>query len=229
MCLCTVSIHLFSELNGISNALLYSARSCNALQGPPRASAHDCKIASSVGDPMVCHCSVHITECLDCGSLTESLLWNCDPREGLRGHDKTAPLFRTPHMHNAMVLRSSARSCHKSLPPSWSGSTVFRFSVTPWSFSPVGNSSWKGFGMVSCVGLPEMMLLACEKLLAGTARVTSDIFPVVSVPVLSEQITLTQPKVSTASNFRTNTLQADSCREAIINESVTVGNRPSGT
>jgi len=53
--------------------------------------------------------------------------------------------------------------------------------------------------------------------------------PLVSVPVLSEQTTETQPSVSTASSLRTSTLRSDIFCEAIISEMVTVGISPSGT
>mmetsp|Transcript_72758 Transcript_72758/g.217212 ORF Transcript_72758/g.217212 Transcript_72758/m.217212 type:complete len:208 (+) Transcript_72758:1673-2296(+) len=57
----------------------------------------------------------------------------------------------------------------------------------------------------------------------------SDISPEVSVPVLSEQTTETQPRVSTASSLRMSTLCEDIFSDAIIKEIVTVGMRPSGT
>mmetsp|Transcript_21897 Transcript_21897/g.49961 ORF Transcript_21897/g.49961 Transcript_21897/m.49961 type:complete len:239 (+) Transcript_21897:1844-2560(+) len=55
------------------------------------------------------------------------------------------------------------------------------------------------------------------------------IFPEVSVPVLSLQSTPTQPRVSTASIFRTSTFRLAIFLDAIIKHTVTVGKRPSGT
>mmetsp|Transcript_18774 Transcript_18774/g.50981 ORF Transcript_18774/g.50981 Transcript_18774/m.50981 type:complete len:219 (-) Transcript_18774:965-1621(-) len=63
----------------------------------------------------------------------------------------------------------------------------------------------------------------------GTTRSWTHISPFVSVPVLSEQNTETQPKVSTASIFRTSTFFLTIWSEAIMREIVTVGSRPSGT
>mmetsp|Transcript_10941 Transcript_10941/g.32058 ORF Transcript_10941/g.32058 Transcript_10941/m.32058 type:complete len:342 (+) Transcript_10941:1845-2870(+) len=63
----------------------------------------------------------------------------------------------------------------------------------------------------------------------GTTRSWTHISPFVSVPVLSEQKTETQPRVSTASILRTSTFLLTICSEAIISEIVTVGSKPSGT
>mmetsp|Transcript_117473 Transcript_117473/g.365878 ORF Transcript_117473/g.365878 Transcript_117473/m.365878 type:complete len:207 (-) Transcript_117473:501-1121(-) len=57
----------------------------------------------------------------------------------------------------------------------------------------------------------------------------SVISPEVRVPVLSEQTTETQPRVSTASSLRMSTLCEDIFSDAIMSEMVTVGMRPSGT
>mmetsp|Transcript_1739 Transcript_1739/g.4958 ORF Transcript_1739/g.4958 Transcript_1739/m.4958 type:complete len:256 (+) Transcript_1739:924-1691(+) len=65
--------------------------------------------------------------------------------------------------------------------------------------------------------------------LGQTTKSCTVISPLVSVPVLSEQNTETQPNVSTASIFRTSTFRLAISLDAIINEIVTVGRRPSGT
>mmetsp|Transcript_74341 Transcript_74341/g.191796 ORF Transcript_74341/g.191796 Transcript_74341/m.191796 type:complete len:259 (+) Transcript_74341:917-1693(+) len=70
---------------------------------------------------------------------------------------------------------------------------------------------------------------SCGPPAAGTARSCTSISPFVSVPVLSEQKTETQPRVSTASILRTSTLRFAICSEAIMREIVTVGSKPSGT
>mmetsp|Transcript_40785 Transcript_40785/g.105517 ORF Transcript_40785/g.105517 Transcript_40785/m.105517 type:complete len:531 (-) Transcript_40785:349-1941(-) len=61
------------------------------------------------------------------------------------------------------------------------------------------------------------------------AKSVSVILPDVSVPVLSLQRMPTQPRVSTASIFRTSTCRRAIFCDAIMRHTVTVGNRPSGT
>ena len=51
----------------------------------------------------------------------------------------------------------------------------------------------------------------------------------VSVPVLSQQITVVEPSVSTAGRWRTRALRRAMRCVAIASESVTVGASPSGT
>mmetsp|Transcript_38533 Transcript_38533/g.111317 ORF Transcript_38533/g.111317 Transcript_38533/m.111317 type:complete len:222 (+) Transcript_38533:1820-2485(+) len=70
------------------------------------------------------------------------------------------------------------------------------------------------------VALPERSTVTISR---------SVISPEVRVPVLSEQTTETQPRVSTASSLRMSTLWADIFSDAIMREIVTVGMRPSGT
>mmetsp|Transcript_72648 Transcript_72648/g.201451 ORF Transcript_72648/g.201451 Transcript_72648/m.201451 type:complete len:250 (+) Transcript_72648:2031-2780(+) len=73
-------------------------------------------------------------------------------------------------------------------------------------------------------------LMTCNPTgLPGITKSWTVISPLVSVPVLSEQKTETQPRVSTASIFRTLTWRSAICFAAIISEIVTVGNNPSGT
>ncbi len=51
----------------------------------------------------------------------------------------------------------------------------------------------------------------------------------VSVPVLSQQIVVVEPSVSTAGRWRTSALRLAMRCVAMASESVTVGSRPSGT
>ncbi len=64
---------------------------------------------------------------------------------------------------------------------------------------------------------------------AATAKPCTVMSPVVKVPVLSEQKTVTQPSITTASLLRTMTFQAAIWSEAIMRLTVTVGRRPSDT
>ena len=51
----------------------------------------------------------------------------------------------------------------------------------------------------------------------------------VSVPVLSQQITVVEPRASTAGRWRTRALRLAMRWVAIASDRVTVGSRPSGT
>mmetsp|Transcript_74355 Transcript_74355/g.221840 ORF Transcript_74355/g.221840 Transcript_74355/m.221840 type:complete len:436 (+) Transcript_74355:1453-2760(+) len=173
----TVSIHLFSELKGISKALKFSGRAFALFTspGPPETSLQARRMATSVGDPVTVGPSP--------GAELSAL--------------NSAPLFRKPQRARVAAfslliagkrpVSASRRTC--SRPPTKAG-------PGPWH---------------------------------GMTRSCTVISPVVSVPVLSEQKTETQPKVSTASIFRTMTFLAAIWSEAIIREMVTVGSKPSGT
>mmetsp|Transcript_118069 Transcript_118069/g.231814 ORF Transcript_118069/g.231814 Transcript_118069/m.231814 type:complete len:222 (-) Transcript_118069:28-693(-) len=168
-----VSIHLFSELKGISKILAFSGLAFKAFTAcaPPCTSLEALKMATSVGEPV--HNSEPSSSCLS-----------------------SAPLFKMPHV--AIVSQAAARSLGKSAEPFSRGITLkFSFAII--------------------AGLPQ------------TTKSCTVISPFVSVPVLSEQKTETQPSVSTASIFRTSTLRLTISAEANISEIVTVGSRPSGT
>mmetsp|Transcript_99923 Transcript_99923/g.322094 ORF Transcript_99923/g.322094 Transcript_99923/m.322094 type:complete len:275 (+) Transcript_99923:427-1251(+) len=170
---CTVSIHLFSELKGISNNVWFSGFCLNSLAelGPPWTSQEARMMATSVGEP------VHF-------SLPSSSRFN------------SAPLFKMPQtemssqgdLHVAGQTEPLSRTT--TVRPSWAMVAADAFTTT---------KSW------------------------------TVISPFVSVPVLSEQKTVTQPKVSTASILRTKTLRLTISAEANMREMVTVGSRPSGT
>mmetsp|Transcript_97112 Transcript_97112/g.153749 ORF Transcript_97112/g.153749 Transcript_97112/m.153749 type:complete len:242 (+) Transcript_97112:650-1375(+) len=180
--LCTVSIHLFSELKGIVNIFsCFSLASCNAI-GPPATSTQARMIAASVGDPLTFN-----------ALLFESLDFTSLP---VASPCISAPLFSIPS-NDSSFTRS---------PPFFGKSKS---------------------GPRTKVSNPSSAILPTSVL--GTTRSCTDISPVVKVPVLSEQNTETQPKVSTASMFRTITLRLDIWSDAIMSDIVTVGNKPSGT
>mmetsp|Transcript_38530 Transcript_38530/g.111300 ORF Transcript_38530/g.111300 Transcript_38530/m.111300 type:complete len:434 (-) Transcript_38530:307-1608(-) len=170
----TVSIHLFSELKGISKifslaGLLFVARTDF---WPPCTSVQARMMATSVGEP------VHLSS----------------PSSTLQ----SAPLFKMPQ--RAMPeRRSAAEGGKRSLPSSRTTTS------SPSVAMPAG---------------------PCAR---GTQRSWTHISPLVRVPVLSEQKTETQPRVSTASIFLTSTFLFTIWSEAIMSEIVTVGSSPSGT
>mmetsp|Transcript_26145 Transcript_26145/g.82972 ORF Transcript_26145/g.82972 Transcript_26145/m.82972 type:complete len:351 (+) Transcript_26145:1697-2749(+) len=168
-----VSIHLFSELKGISKIFSLAGLLLDALTSalPPCTSVQARMMATSVGEP------VHLSS----------------PPSTLQ----SAPLFRMPH--RAMADRLSAASVGNLSPAP--RTTTFRPSVA----MPAGPGA------------------------RGMQRSWTHISPFVSVPVLSEQKTETQPSVSTASIFLTSTFLLTISRDAIMREIVTVGSRPSGT
>mmetsp|Transcript_89231 Transcript_89231/g.199551 ORF Transcript_89231/g.199551 Transcript_89231/m.199551 type:complete len:455 (+) Transcript_89231:1203-2567(+) len=172
---CTVSIHLFSELKGISKifSLLACARVAFIAWGPPCTSVHARMMATSVGEPV------------QISSPFSSRL-------------HSAPLFSMPQSAISANL-SEADWGNVSKPAS-------RFTTSKPSVAmPAGPTA------------------------RGMHKSWTHISPLVSVPVLSEQKTETQPKVSTASIFLTNTFRLTIWSEAIMSEMVTVGNKPSGT
>mmetsp|Transcript_38532 Transcript_38532/g.111311 ORF Transcript_38532/g.111311 Transcript_38532/m.111311 type:complete len:312 (+) Transcript_38532:440-1375(+) len=169
-----VSIHLFSELKGISKIFSLAGELLVVLTAfePPCTSVQARMMATSVGEP------VHL-------SSPSSVL-------------QSAPLFKRPH--NAMVFKVSAADCGNLSRPS------SRFTTSnPSVAMPAGPAA------------------------RGTHRSWTHISPLVRVPVLSEQKTETQPRVSTASIFLTNTFLLTIWSEAIMSEIVTVGSKPSGT
>mmetsp|Transcript_27009 Transcript_27009/g.80469 ORF Transcript_27009/g.80469 Transcript_27009/m.80469 type:complete len:363 (+) Transcript_27009:1186-2274(+) len=127
------------------------------------------------------------------------------------------------------MATSVGEPVHFSLPSS-------HFSSAPLLRTPQSAICWhfSVYSLGNCpdaVSRTETCRPSCPILsaLTGMARSWTSISPLVRVPVLSEQKTETQPKVSTASIFRTRTFFRDIWSEAIISEIVTVGRRPSGT
>mmetsp|Transcript_74494 Transcript_74494/g.230211 ORF Transcript_74494/g.230211 Transcript_74494/m.230211 type:complete len:356 (-) Transcript_74494:899-1966(-) len=169
-----VSIHLFSELNGISKIFWLASLFFVALaaSGPPCTSEQARMIATSVGDP------VHLSS----------------PSSTLH----SAALFRMPQRE--MLDNVSALD--------------------------FGNASKPGSRTIT--SRPSVAMPAGPAA-RGTQRSWTHISPLVSVPVLSEQKTETQPKVSTASIFLTRTFLLTISADAIMSEMVTVGSNPSGT
>mmetsp|Transcript_111160 Transcript_111160/g.278318 ORF Transcript_111160/g.278318 Transcript_111160/m.278318 type:complete len:268 (+) Transcript_111160:1540-2343(+) len=169
-----VSIHLFSELKGISKSLLFSGFcfSCFAPSGPPCTSLEARRMATSVGEP------VHMSSPVAVSFFS------------------SAPLFRMPHTE--MASHESAQLL---------GNNAVPFSRT-----------------TTCMPSFEIMVGDLH-----TTRSCTVISPLVSVPVLSEQKTDTQPSVSTASILRTRTWRFTISEDANMSEIVTVGSRPSGT
>mmetsp|Transcript_101952 Transcript_101952/g.259181 ORF Transcript_101952/g.259181 Transcript_101952/m.259181 type:complete len:244 (-) Transcript_101952:605-1336(-) len=171
---CTVSIHLFSELKGISKIFWFSGLSFRvfAASGPPWTSLLARRMATSVGEPA--------QKLFPSWSFLSS-----------------APLLRMPQTEMQ----------------SQTGAAVLGNTLDPFSRTTSSRPS-----------LPMAV-----PLLLTTTKSCTVISPFVRVPVLSEQKTETQPKVSTASILRTKTFRLTISAEANMREMVTVGKRPSGT